>query len=201
MASLNLAAWVECTEVEGPGRRFALWVQGCTIRCPGCCNSHLFPLEPRHLLPAEEVIGWIDRARQSHALEGVTFLGGEPMLQARGLAEVAATCRATGLSVMVFTGFTLERLRRDPLPGTLDLLRHTDLLVDGPYRAEQPESTRHWAGSTNQRFHYLSPRYSPAIETDPAFPHGFELRLHPTGLLQANGWPFAGLSSNSPTAR
>ncbi|RME67683.1 MAG: 4Fe-4S cluster-binding domain-containing protein, partial [Nitrospirae bacterium] len=38
---LNLADIVECTEAEGPGRRFALWVQGCPIRCQGCWNRHM----------------------------------------------------------------------------------------------------------------------------------------------------------------
>lgn len=189
MGRLNLADWVDCTEVEGPGKRSALWVQGCTIRCPGCCNAHMFNLVPNRVVDTNEVIGWIEQAHRQHGTEGMTFLGGEPMLQARGLTEVAKGCRERGLSVMVFTGFTLEHLRKDPMPGVLDLLAITDLLIDGPYVAEQPENRRNWAGSANQKIHFLSDRYSPGIEYDPAYAHGFEVRVYGDGRLQTNGWP------------
>ena len=39
---LSVGQIVASTEAEGPGRRFALWVQGCSLRCEGCCNPHLF---------------------------------------------------------------------------------------------------------------------------------------------------------------
>jgi anaerobic ribonucleoside-triphosphate reductase activating protein len=113
------------------------------------------------------------------------------MLQARGLAEVATACRALGLSVMVFTGYTLEYLKAGPMPGVLELLQSTDLLVDGPYIAAQLETRRNWAGSMNQRFHFLSDRYHPGIEFDPSYPHGFELRISGDGTLRTNGWPVA----------
>ena len=40
---LQVAQIVPCTEAEGPGRRFALWFQGCPLRCPGCCNPEFIP--------------------------------------------------------------------------------------------------------------------------------------------------------------
>lgn len=53
-AWLNLGSWVDCTEVEGPGRRAALWVQGCLKRCPSCCNPGHLPLVARRRVPAAE---------------------------------------------------------------------------------------------------------------------------------------------------
>ncbi len=41
MAYLNLASIRMCTESEGPGRRLAIWVQGCKKRCTGCCNPDM----------------------------------------------------------------------------------------------------------------------------------------------------------------
>ena len=40
---LSVAQIVPITEAEGPGLRFALWFQGCPLRCPGCCNPEMLP--------------------------------------------------------------------------------------------------------------------------------------------------------------
>lgn len=189
MAWLNIAEWLECTEVEGPGRRFALWVQGCNIRCPECCNQHMFSFAPRHIVAANEVLTWIEAAHRRYQLEGVTFLGGEPLLQAKGLAVVAHGCQQMGLSVMVFTGFTLDQIKRCPLPGVNELLQVTDVLVDGPYIASQPDTQRNWVGSENQRFHFFTDRYRPGIEYDPSYQRGCEVRVKANGTIRWNGWP------------
>ncbi len=191
MNRLNLANWIECTEVEGPGKRFALWVQGCNRHCPGCCNPHMLDFVPNRLVGTDGVCQWIDDSLKNNDIEGVTFLGGEPMLQAKGLSEVASWCSKRGLSIMTFTGYTLRELETAPLPSTSELLQFTDLLVDGPFIQEQPEIERNWAGSTNQRFHFLTDRYKKGIEYDPRFSHGFELRIKPDGSISSNGWPIA----------
>src|ERR1700677_380389 len=40
---VQVAQIVAMTEAEGPGRRFALWFQGCPLRCAGCCNPEMLP--------------------------------------------------------------------------------------------------------------------------------------------------------------
>jgi anaerobic ribonucleoside-triphosphate reductase activating protein len=124
-------------------------------------------------------------------VEGVTFLGGEPFEQAGALAVLAQEARTLGLSVMVFSGFTLEALRAMRNPPVDALLACTDLLVDGPYEAALADRERRWVGSRNQRFHYLSGFYSPAIEKplQGAAERVLEVRIHPDGEVQINGWP------------
>jgi anaerobic ribonucleoside-triphosphate reductase activating protein len=39
---LRVATIADDTEAEGPGRRWAIWLQGCPIRCAGCCNPEMF---------------------------------------------------------------------------------------------------------------------------------------------------------------
>jgi anaerobic ribonucleoside-triphosphate reductase activating protein len=191
VTALRVASWVDVTEAEGPGARFALWVQGCTVRCPGCCNpAMLDPAGGRAVSPAE-VVREVAAARDR--IEGVTLQGGEPFQQAAPLAEAARALRALGLSVMVFSGYTLEELReaarRDP--GVEALLAETDLLVDGRYQRERPERDRRWVGSSNQRFHFLSDRYRPGIERiHPGEPETtVELRIGGDGRVRRNGWP------------
>jgi anaerobic ribonucleoside-triphosphate reductase activating protein len=189
MTLLNLASQIACTEVEGPGRRFALWVQGCTLRCSGCCNPHLFNIVPRTIIDSAKVAADVEEARNRHGIEGVTFLGGEPMIQARGLAEVAHAARRIGLSVMVFTGYRREELDALNLPGTRDLVAATDLLVDGRFVESDPDSVRNWVGSANQRFHFLTDRYAPGIEYDKAFGRAIEIRVARDLRIRMNGWP------------
>jgi anaerobic ribonucleoside-triphosphate reductase activating protein len=180
---------VPVTEAEGPGRRFAVWVQGCRIRCPGCCNPGLLDPAGGRATSPRALVARIRRVRGE--IEGVTLLGGEPFDQAAPLAEVAQACRAMGLSVAVFTGYPLERLRARRDGGASALLSATDLLVDGPYLASRPERDRRWVGSANQRFHFLTARYRPGVETvEPGEPaERLEVTIGPAGRVGVTGWP------------
>jgi anaerobic ribonucleoside-triphosphate reductase activating protein len=183
---LNVALIVPRTTVEGPGTRFALWTQGCPLRCPGCCNPEMLAFLPRQLVPVAEVAA----AAVAAGVEGVTFLGGEPFAQADALAWVAAAVRAAGLSVMVFSGYTLAELLALPGPGPAALLAATDLLVDGRYDEGRRTTRRRFVGSDNQILHFLGSRYHP---DDAAFlgPNGLELRLE-AGAVTLVGFPVAG---------
>jgi anaerobic ribonucleoside-triphosphate reductase activating protein len=186
---LNLASRLPCTEAEGPGRRAVLWLQGCIKRCRGCCNPAYLQLVERELVSTSSVLDWLANAHHVHDLEGVTFLGGEPMLQAQGLAVVAQGAQSLGLSVMVFSGYTKNELDMLQLPGGGQLLRYTDVLVDGPYEENLPEHSRRWAGSRNQQFYYLTARYDSRIESSGEVERVIEVRLRSDGSVFVNGWP------------
>ncbi len=68
-----------------------------------------------------------------------------------------------------------------------DLLAHSDILVDGPYLRDQPETRRRWIGSANQQIHFLSDRYR---ADDPRWllPNTLEVRLRGRELT-VNGFP------------
>jgi anaerobic ribonucleoside-triphosphate reductase activating protein len=190
---LRVGARVERTEAEGPGLRYALWLQGCSIRCPGCCNPHLFDETGGSVVSVEALLREVAEALDAPAIEGVTLLGGEPFDQPGPLAHFAEGVRGLGLSVMAFSGFRFDELRARAAvdPEVARLLRSVDVLVDGRYDAAQIEAARKWVGSRNQRFHYLSDRYTPEIERPgPAEAlRVVEVRVALGGRLSANGWP------------
>jgi len=187
---LRIAAIVDDTRAEGPGRRWALWVQGCSIRCAGCCNPEMFDERRGRSVGIDKLAARIAEAR-AHGVEGVTFLGGEPFEQAAGLAALAHRAKALAMTVMVFSGYTLDELRARG--DAAELLALTDLLVDGRYDRARPEprppAGRRWIGSANQVMHFLSAAYSP---DDPEMrgDNTIEIRLSKDGL-RINGWPSA----------
>ena len=189
---LRVGARVPVTRAEGPGARYALWLQGCGIRCAGCCNPHLF--DPKGGERVDPAVLLAEMAAVRGEIEGVTLLGGEPMDQAGALVPLLQGAHGLGLSVMLFSGFTLGELRARADPAVRDVLALVDVLVDGRYDASRPEPDRSWAGSTNQRFHYLTDRYSPAIERPAtgAPLRTVEVRIGLDGRLSANGWPVVG---------
>jgi anaerobic ribonucleoside-triphosphate reductase activating protein len=185
MTTLNIAATNAVTEAEGPGRRFAIWTMGCPFRCPDCCNAHLQPLEGGRVVDVLDLLEDIATARREHDIEGVTVIGGEPMIQVPALSQLCAGVQDMGLTVMVFSGYTMAQLRQRNAGPLLDS-RTIDILVDGLYRKDMPDTTRRWIGSTNQEVHFLTDRYSMA---DFAGPETTEILFRDDGSVVSNGWP------------
>jgi anaerobic ribonucleoside-triphosphate reductase activating protein len=152
----------------------------------------MLPIVGGTAVAVSELATQIFAAKRDHAIEGISLLGGEPFAQAAGAADLATIVREAGLGVMIYSGFTLSELRERREADSDRLLAATDLLVDGPYIREQPETRRRWIGSANQQVHFLSDRNDP---TDPAWilPNTLEIRLLGSELT-VNGFPAAGLA-------
>jgi len=185
--TMQVANVVPCTEAEGPGKRFALWFQGCPLRCPGCCNPEYLPFAGGEQHTIDEIIDAIAESREQNHIEGITLLGGEAFAHAEAASALATAAHALDLSVMTFTGYTIEHLRELPEAAVANLIAHTDILVDGPYMREQPDTSRRWIGSTNQRIHFLTPRYR---ADDPCWQERNTLEIRVSrGQVMVNGFP------------
>lgn len=183
---LQIAQIVPSTEAEGPGKRFAIWVQGCPLRCAECCNPEMLTFEGGKETSISDLIDQILQSRSS-GIEGITLIGGEPFAHADALITVAAAVQKANLSVMVFSGYTLAELNMMDTPAVHQFLRHIDLLVDGRYDRTKPDAKRRWVGSTNQQIHFLTDRYSP---DDKIWTMPDTLELHWDGReLVVNGFP------------
>ena len=187
---LRIASVVPSTEAEGPGLRFALWFQGCPLRCPGCCNPEYLPFDGGQSATVAEIVTLVEKAREETGIGGITLRGGEPFAHAAPAAALASAAHERGLSVMAFTGFTLEQLRGQDDPHVAALLTDIDILVDGPYLREQPDTERRWIGSTNQRIHFLTSRHR---ADDACWQRKNTLEIRLRGLeLTVNGFPAVG---------
>lgn len=153
---LNIMGYVDRSEVNGPGCRAVVWVQGCARECPGCFNTASWSFEENQIVSIDAIV---TRILSEPSNEGVTFSGGEPFWQAPALADVARRVKEKGLTVMSFTGFTIAQLQAESAPpGAQDLLAQLDILVDGPYveslAIHDPTSL---VSSKNQRVHVFNP--------------------------------------------
>ena len=184
---LRVSQIVESSRSEGPGVRFCLWLQGCELRCPGCCNPEMFDFDSPNASDIP-VTALVDQLRQARSIEGITLLGGEPFHQAPAAGALAAAAQELGLGVVVFTGYELDVL--STAPDAADLLAHTDLLISGPYVAAARSIERPWVGSDNQQVHLLSARYQGHPDLAARRAQSVHVQLL-DGELRVTGWPGA----------
>ena len=145
---IRLAGNVPESIVDGPGYRLAVFVQGCPHACPGCHNPKTHDFAGGYLSDTDQIIAQMGK---NPLVRGVTLTGGEPMMQAEALCEVASAAKAKGMNVWCYTGYTLETLQRENNPARMRLLEHVDVLVDGPYIAHERSLELNFCGSKNQR--------------------------------------------------
>jgi anaerobic ribonucleoside-triphosphate reductase activating protein len=153
---LNIMGYVDESEVNGPGCRAVIWVQGCPRECPGCFNPDSWSFEANQLISVETLAAKILSKPRN---QGVTFSGGEPFWQATALASLASKLKAAGLNIMSFTGFTLKQLQsKSAPPDSQALLAQLDILIDGPYieslAINSPNSP---VSSSNQQVNVFNP--------------------------------------------
>lgn len=147
---LRINGVVPESSVDGPGLRYAIFTQGCPHGCEGCHNPQTHDFAGGREADADELLAEIER---DPLLAGVTLSGGEPFCQAGVLAYIAERVRAMGKNVVTYSGWTLEELgekaRADA--DVRDLLRATDILIDGRFILAQRDLTLQFRGSANQR--------------------------------------------------
>ena len=173
---------LERTKMAGPGQRFCIWVQGCNRHCTGCMAEETWSHDGGNAMSTdvlwEKIINTCD-------IEGITFLGGEPLEQPEAVAALAEQAQATGLSVVIFTGFTYKELLADVDPNIHRLLSSADLLIDGPFMQEQFDLSRPWVGSLNQQFNFLTDRYN--YDDLSGIQNQIEIRIDKNGKTLING--------------
>lgn len=162
------------SRANGPGSRFVIWFQGCTLGCPGCFN----PLTHAPEGPETSIESLVEQLAASDA-EGLSLSGGEPMQQPAAALALLKAARALGKSTLMFSGYTIDEIRGIDA----SVLEHLDVLIDGRYVSTERHATG-LRGSSNQRIHLLTDRYSLAdVEATPVA----EIRIGPTGELSLTG--------------
>ncbi|MGA2826287.1 MAG: 4Fe-4S single cluster domain-containing protein [Streptosporangiaceae bacterium] len=167
----------------GPGRRAAIWLQGCSIHCPGCVSRDTWAAATS-LTETAAVADWAEEQADA-GLTGITVSGGEPLDQTEQLITLLTDLRdrplLAGTDILLYTGYTYSAVSRR----YATVLALVDAIISGPYVASKP--SRHpWMGSANQVLTLLTGRAKDRF-TEPVGPRQLQIsadggRIWMTGI-------------------
>lgn len=154
---MNYANIKKTDVANGPGIRVSLFVSGCTRGCKGCFNR-----EAWDFTYGKEWDGTAEQellaALAPDYIRGLSVLGGEPFepANAETVAEIIQKVRECypQKDIWCYSGGVYEtelavRAKREPVVAAI--LKHIDVLVDGPFIEEQKDLRLAFRGSKNQR--------------------------------------------------
>ncbi|MGI6014144.1 MAG: pyruvate formate-lyase-activating protein [Oscillospiraceae bacterium] len=110
--------------VDGPGIRTVIFLQGCRLRCQYCHNPDTWQLDGGKTMTPDELVEMLIRYKAYYKSSGggVTFSGGEPLLQRAFLLESLKRCKEAGIHTCIDTsGYGVG--------GYEEILAYTDLVL------------------------------------------------------------------------
>ena len=166
------------TKVEGPNTRYCIWFQGCSRHCKGCWAKATWDFNAGKEYKVEDILADILKTPN---IDGVTFLGGEPFEQSEALDFLSREIKKAGLSVVCFTGNSIENIQNKHQ----SILKNIDLLIDGEYKQDETDYSRPWVGSKNQRYHFLTDKFDESILKE--YKNKIEINIQKNGMIFING--------------
>ncbi len=112
--------------VDGPGIRFVVFMQGCTLKCKYCHNRDTWDTHSGKEISIDELVKEILKYKSymDNSGGGVTVSGGEPLVQAEFVTELFKTLKKLGIHTALDTAGSL------PISSQIkELLKYTDLVI------------------------------------------------------------------------
>ncbi len=159
MATLRVHSFESFGAVDGPGIRLVVFLQGCPLRCIFCHNPDTWSLEGGQPFTTEELVHKARRMRPYLGKDGgITFSGGEPLLQASALLETIAALHKEGFHVAIDTSGAVDTPEARAVLDAVDLVL-LDVKAANPSRFK--EITGLEQTSTRAIFDYLRASQKP----------------------------------------
>ena len=133
--------------LDGPGIRFVVFLQGCKLRCLYCHNPETWNINSSEAIEIspQELMEKVEKYKNYYGTDGgVTFSGGEPLLQPEFLLECLKLCKAKNINTCLDTaGFGF---------GDYDeILKYTDLVILD-IKAIEEDEYNHITGQKMKKF-------------------------------------------------
>lgn len=110
--------------LDGPGIRMVVFFQGCCLRCAYCHNPDTWIFKKGNVTTAEKIVEKAKRYKTYFKFNdgGVTFSGGEPLMQPEFLLECLKLCKEEGIHTVLDTaGVGMGDYK--------EILEYTDLVI------------------------------------------------------------------------
>ena len=169
------------SRVNGPGKRFTLWTQGCFKKCKNCFNPETWSYKENKILSPYQIFELINNFED---LDGVTITGGDPLEQEDDLLALLFLLSGKNFKkgIIVFTGYQKEQLEQHPI--RKKCLEYIDVLIDGVY-VDELKSESDLRGSKNQQFYFFSEKIK---EEELMFDHEIEISRGDSDII-LTGFP------------
>ena len=155
------------SKVNGPGKRYTIWVQGCSIQCKGCSNTDTWDFDKGKEISPKKLVEDLEKEK----VDGITITGGEPLDQYKKVIKFLKLVFSS-YDIFLTTGYTLKEIEQSALKEILD---YTDILVTGRFNEALIDETNTWRGSLNQRISFLTKRSKKFEKYIPK--HGVEIKI------------------------
>lgn len=162
---ISLARIYYPVKVLGPGNRVGIWLNGCEKKCPGCISPELQIYDSAKEVSVQDIIQMINRIDSQ--IDGFTISGGEPFYNPIALNALVTAISSISDDILIFTGYTLEELKKQAGEAINSILKTCSVIIDGPFIKELNEKNG-LRGSSNQRcwvFKYHD-RYASIMEEE-----------------------------------
>ena len=151
---MKYAGLMENDIVDGEGVCVSLWTQGCPHHCPGCHNPETWDFEGGYEVP-EDIRGKIVKAISANGItRNFSVLGGEPLCEENldfVLSIITAVRTAyPNIKIYIWSGYTFKELIDRQDPRIINILKQSNVLIDGPYEESLRDITLPLRGSSNQ---------------------------------------------------
>lgn len=148
--NLRILGTYKETVVDGEGLRYSIYFAGCTHACKGCHNKESWCPDNGTLITEEYLDKIINEINSNPLLDGITLSGGDPLYNPEEMLEVVKYLKEkTKINIWLYTGYTIEELRKDNK--RMAVLEYIDTLVDGKFVQELYDPLLKFRGSSNQR--------------------------------------------------
>lgn len=140
----------KCEAINGKGFGVSLYTQGCPYHCPGCFNPETWNFNLGKVW-TNETEDYIIKLLEPEYISRLTILGGEPLIDRNIEPLTALLIKVKHLypnkQIWLYTGgnFEAESIRCN------NLIKYTDVVIDGQFKKELRDITLKFRGSSNQR--------------------------------------------------
>ena len=127
----NIHSFESMGSVDGPGIRTVVFMQGCNLRCVFCHNPDTWSVSENHAVRSCDLMDKILKFKPYFETSGggVTFSGGEPLLQPDFLLDMLKRCKSNGIHTAIDTSGVGHKGEKRFRPDYTEILRYTDLVL------------------------------------------------------------------------